>query len=124
MCLWDAVSRQRHGVGGGGVPAAALPFQAPLQKHGSRQHSTSPSLPNPPPPNWQTTVEIATSYADSGVYQFNQVFDEGYTHQDVFERLTPVINDAFLGINGAIMVSGGRRGHASPASSSPPPPCL
>ncbi len=52
----------------------------------------------------QDTVEIATSYADSGVYQFNQVFEDGFTYNDVFERLTPVLNDAFFGINGAIMV--------------------
>jgi hypothetical protein len=97
------------GGGGGGCLRTALlgTFAGWVEK------KTPPSLPDtpyPPPPHRQTTVKMTTSYADTGVYQFNHVFDEGYTHQDVFERLTPVINDAFLGISGAIMVSGGPLG--------------
>ena len=58
----------------------------------------------------QSTVEIATSYADSGVYQFSHVFDESYNTGDVFNRVTPVVWDAFQGVNGAILVRGKRRG--------------
>jgi hypothetical protein len=52
----------------------------------------------------QATVEVETSYADSGVYKFDRVFDSAFSLEDVYLSVSEVVAAAFNGTTGTIMV--------------------
>lgn len=52
----------------------------------------------------QTTVEIPTSYADSGLYRFSQVFPSTYTNEEVYSAVAPLVAACAEGVNGTILV--------------------
>jgi hypothetical protein len=56
----------------------------------------------------QTEVVVRTSYADSSRYTFSKVFPPTFRIDDVFAGLLPIVLDCVNGVNGAILVSGGR----------------
>ena len=55
-------------------------------------------------PRSQDSVEIPTSYADSGLYRFSRVFSSNYAIEDVYHAALPVVVDCIHGVNGAILV--------------------
>jgi hypothetical protein len=52
----------------------------------------------------QDSIEIPTSYADSGLYRFAHVFQPQDSIEKIFQSVLPVVLDCVNGVNGAIVV--------------------
>ncbi len=56
----------------------------------------------------QSEVVVRTSYADQTTFSFSRVFTPHSHMDDVFMAVLPVVRDCVKGINGAVLVRGGR----------------